>query len=153
MVTHYMKNEEIVLSISAGKTQDIINQFQVHSHPDTRNYRYRKTNYITFRQSGGGAMNTVYTISKLILLHMNDWENQLVHTSNLKEIEKTRIKGYIVNRYPGMGFEKDLVYKFYLLDMYCPLPNKPHPLKNNAGGWIYSLEDLLQGGVVETINK
>ena len=28
---------------------------------------------------------------------MSDWENQLVHTSNLKEIEKTRIKGYIVN--------------------------------------------------------
>lgn len=93
-----------MLSISAEKTQDIIKQFQVYSHPDTRNYRYRDTDYITFRQSGEGAMNTVYTISKLILLHMNEWENQLVHISNLKEIEKPRIKEYIVNSQPVYSF-------------------------------------------------
>lgn len=49
-------------------------------------------------------MNTVYTISKLILLHMNEWENQLVHISNLKEIEKPRIKEYIVNSQPVYSF-------------------------------------------------
>lgn len=144
---------ERVLSVPAGKTFDIVDRYHIHAHPDSKSYNYAKTNYISFRQSGGGAMKSIFTIDETFLINMEDWENE-IQKLQLDPLIKIQLTGYINERMDGLKFEQASIYKFYHLKHYCSLPNHPHPERNNPGGWYYSLNELLTSdGIVETMNR
>lgn len=134
-------SETVVLSVSAGDTWEIINQFSIHAHPVKRGFNYRKTDFITFRKKNGGVMSAIYKINSTFELNMNDWLND-VESLNLEPIIKANLINYITARYSGLGFESSYPYKFYLLEQYIPLPHMPRPATNNVGARYYSIEAL-----------
>lgn len=143
----------IVLSVSAGDTIHLIEEYLVHAHPISRGYNYSSTQYITFRKAKGGVMNKIYKIDRSFPIEMEVWKNEIDKIIIPDKI-KDRLTNYIVKRYSTFGFNKAPKYKFYLLSLLCELPNEPHPPVNNAGGWLYTLKDLKEStGQVFTIKK
>lgn len=141
--------DTIVLSVSAGGTYDLVEEFAIHAHPNTSNYSYKKTEYITFRKRNGGHMDTIYKIIDTFSINVPNWKVE-IDKLNFSENVIERISNYIIKRTSGFTFEKDEPYKFYILEKMYDLPNNPRPPKNNPGGWYYQLEDLLNA--VDTVN-
>lgn len=154
-----LKSEELVdenspiLSVPAGDTIHLIEKYFIHAHPIAKGYNYTPTEYITFRKSNGGVMDAVYRIIQTFPLEMKEWRNEMEKIEISKTVNANLIN-YIVNRYRDFEFDKAPKYKFYLLSLLCDLPNEPHPLVNNPGGWLYSLKDLKESnGHVQTIRQ
>ena len=127
------KGSEIVLSVSAGNTVELINKYGIHAHPLKRGYNYRDTNYITFRRSSGGVMEDIYLIEKKFILEMKNWYTQL-ETLDISKENKDHIARYITDRYKVFEFNKAPKYQFYILEHQRKLNNQPRPSKNNTGG-------------------
>lgn len=143
----------VVLSVPVGGTIHLVENFLVHAHPATKGYNYTPTEYITFRKANGGIMNNIYKIVKTFSLEMNEWKRG-VDDLDLPVTIKENINNYIINRYRDFDFDKATKYKFYLLNLSIELPNEPHPQANNAGGWLYTMKDLLESeGHVYTIRQ
>lgn len=149
-----LDHEEIaVLSVPSGHTFELVHDYHIHAHPLTKSYPYAKTDYITFRQSNGGMMDSIYEISDTYSIQMNRWLEE-VNALAIDESIKEDLTHYIQKRNDGMKFEQAHIYKFYRLKPYCDLPNRPRPKRNNVGGWLYELEELqMSDRYVETINK
>lgn len=146
------KGNEIVLSVSAGDTVELVDKYGIHAHPVKKGYNYRDTNVITFRRSHGGVMENVYLIKKKFVLEMKNWNYQL-EVLNLSEEHKVKIKNYIIDRYRVFDFDKAAKYKFYILEHEIKLSNKPRPVRNNTGGRYYTISDLINSeGTVESID-
>lgn len=143
----------IVLSVPAGDTIHLIENYYVHAHPISSGYNYSPTKYITFRKSNGGVMDKVYRINKTFPIEMKEWESE-IEKIDIPDTIKDSVANYIVDRYRDFEFDKAPKYKFYLLKLLCDLPNEPHPPANNAGGWLYTIKDLKEStGHVLTINQ
>ncbi|WP_282022843.1 hypothetical protein, partial [Priestia flexa] len=143
----------IVLSVPAGDTIHLIEEYFVHAHPISSGYNYSSTKYITFRKAKGGVMNKIYKIDRTFPIEMKVWESE-IDKIGIPDKVKDRLINYIVNRYRDFEFNKAPKYKFYLLSLLCDLPNEPHPPANNAGGWLYTMKDLKEStGQVFTIKK
>lgn len=144
-----VNNNDLVLSVPAGGTFDLIEKYHVHAFPNKKSYNYKKTFYITFRQKGGGMMRRVYKIVEKIKM------NPHIHNSIKSSLETNpmyagRLKGYITERIKDFGFEQGDEYLFYLLstEEIIDLPHLPRPQANNAGPRYYSLSTLTSGNEI-----
>lgn len=143
----------IVLSVSAGDTIHLIEEYFVHAHPISSGYSYSPTKYIAFRKASGGVMDKIYKIDKTFPVEMRVWKSE-IEKIGISDTVKDRLTNYIVERYRDFEFDKAPKYKFYLLSLLYDLPNKPHPPANNTGGWLYALKDLKEStGHVLTIRQ
>nr|WP_312291527.1 hypothetical protein [Clostridium chromiireducens] len=136
--------EKEVLSVSAGKTFNIIKKFNIHACPSS--YSYKTPLFITFRNKGGGNMDTLYKINDILLLNPNDISyRELIQNSKL-EYSK-RLLDYIQERKNKWKFEKSEDYRFYILSEteQISLKHSPKPSTNNSGARYYSLAELLSG--------
>lgn len=141
---HYYEKE--ILSVPAGKTFEEITKYHIHACPDTPSYNYRDPLFITFRQKGGGVMDKLYKIEDILILSP-------ANLSVLKDISesdfsfKDRLLAYIEDRKNGHGFKRNDTYRFYILSEsdHISLSHNPRPEKNNAGGWYYTLSEMLSG--------
>ncbi len=136
--------EEEVLSIPAGDTIKLVEEFLVYECPDTSNYNYKKPIYITFRKYGGGEMSELYKIDEIIILNPSvESDIDRIKDFDLDDKSKERLKKYIKK----FGYnESDHEKRFYILsdDEIIPLPNKPRPKRNNAKFTYYRLSDILK---------
>lgn len=86
--------EEEVISVPAGETMELVEQFKVYFCPDTPYYNYPKSIYITFRKKR--EMKTLYRIQKEIILNPHlPSEISAINESDLESNEKERVLGYI----------------------------------------------------------
>lgn len=159
--------EKEVLSIPAGSTFDLINEYHIHACPNTSKYSYKDALFITFRNSGGGEMSKLYKIKNVFCFSPNN-EAQLMSLSEQIVTDGDdidRLLQYIEKRKEGkLKFEKADEYRFYILskkndengnDENIELMHKPRPKTNNAGGWYYTLSEILSGKKVvdvDTVN-
>lgn len=144
---------EIVLSVPAGDTIHLIEEYYVHAHPISNGYNYSPTNYITFRKPNGGVMDKIYRINKTFPIEMMKWKSE-IEKLDIPDTIKDSVVNYIVDRHRDFEFDKAPKYKFYLLKLLCDLTNEPHPPVNNPGGWLYTIKDLKEStGYVLTINQ
>lgn len=139
--------EREVLSVSAGKTYDVIHEYCIHACPNTSNYNYKKPLFITFRKSHGGMMERLYKIEDEIVLdpHSPHVEDE-IKNSNYKF--QRRLINYIKDRKKEWKFEVQEKFKFYILSeigqielKHCPKPKGG----NGPGPRYYSLSELLSG--------
>lgn len=138
--------EKEILSVPAGKTFEEISKYHIHACPDIPSYNYRDPIFITFRQKSGGVMNKLYKIEDILILAPEN-------LSVLKDISesdfsyKDRLLAYIEERKNGHGFKRNDTYRFYILSEsdHISLSHNPRPEKNNAGGWYYTLSEMLSG--------
>ncbi|WP_138859791.1 hypothetical protein [Exiguobacterium mexicanum] len=132
---------ELVLSVSVGGTYDIVEKYAIHAHPN--DYPYKKqTKYITFRYPDGGKKKVVYEIVETLEIDITNWESVFAERVFAENVEE-RLSSYILERMKEFNYEKNIPYKYYILNKIIELNNNTRPLKNNAGGWYYKLEDLL----------
>lgn len=146
--------EKEVLSVPAGKTLEIIEEYNIHSCPNTQNYNYKSSLFITFRKKNGGQMKTLYGIDDVIILNPHN----LSQIESLKEmgfVYTDRVINYIEKRKQGLGFDKGEEYRFYILSEKnkIELPHAPKPRANNPGGWYYSLSEMLNGKEYIDVNS
>lgn len=141
---------EVVLSVSVGGTYGIVEKYAIHAHPNDYPYK-QQTKYITFRYPNGGEMKVVYEIVETLEIDITNWESIFIERVFAKNVEE-RLRGYILERMKGFNYEKNIPYKYYILNKVIELNNNPRPPKNNAGGWYYKLDDLLNTeDIVHTI--
>ncbi|MED4732194.1 hypothetical protein P9597_29555 [Aneurinibacillus migulanus] len=141
---HYYEKE--ILSVPAGKTFEEITKYHIHACPDTPSYNYRDPLFITFRQKGGGVMNKLYKIEDILILAPENL-SVLKDISESDLLYKNRLLAYVEERKKGHGFKKNDTYRFYILSQndHITLSHNPRPEKNNAGGWYYTLSEMLSG--------
>ncbi|WP_048718554.1 hypothetical protein [Bacillus sp. MB2021] len=141
---HYYEKE--ILSVPAGKTFEVITNYHIHACPDTPSYNYRDPLFITFRQKGGGVMNKLYKIEDILILAPENL-SVLKDISESDFLYKERLLAYIQERKSGHGFKRNDTYRFYILSEndHISLSHNPRPEKNNAGGWYYTLSEMLSG--------
>lgn len=150
-----MKYYEVeVLSVAAGKTNQLTRNHFVHAFPhNTRGFSYKTPIYITFRSSGGGEMEFLYKTDEIIVLDPLSPSLNIL----LEGIEKdfaSRIKEYISARIMGgYGFNHPGNYCFYNLSSkgMIHLKHLPKPQINNSGARYYTLAELLKGEKVVVV--
>lgn len=150
LATDKLNKEATVLSVSVGGTYDIVEKYAIHAHPN--DYSYKKTNYITFRYPNGGRMKNVYEIVKTLEIDVSNWKDTLKEQDFSADV-KQRLTNYIIDRKNGFKYEKNMPYKFYILNKKYELSNCPRPPKNNAGGWYYRLGDLMNAEDIVNTSK
>jgi hypothetical protein len=145
--------DEEVVSLPAGETIELIEEYQVYScRTGNKNDRFKRPLYITFREKGG-FMPKLYKLETIITLNPTDpaalrgLKNSTADPDHIK-----RIEGYIKD-YPGQRrrpFEdKDRLFFVFSTDT-IDLPNKPKPAKNNAYTAHYTLKQILTEKILET---
>jgi len=138
-IEFYDKNiyERDVLSVAAGKTKDLIDQYQIHSCPDY--YNYERTRYITFRAGGTGEMDALYEIIKILIIP-SDVRNglEVLESHGLDNNEVQRLINYMKEN----PFQKN--DRYYILNWVKDLPDRPKPFEVNAKTIYYSLDQLLK---------
>ncbi|AND85371.1 hypothetical protein CTDIVETGP_1714 [Clostridium tyrobutyricum DIVETGP] len=151
--------EREVLSVSAGKTIEFIEKYNIHAFPNNKYHNYKKFKFITFRRNKdlskgytGGEMENLYKVvdSTLILNPFMDDYNYIVRdkfTSSHSEYID-RLLGYIDHRLHKGEFEKKEPFKFYVLSETerIELLARPVPAKIGTRGSVYyKLSDILSG--------
>lgn len=147
MVNENFKN--VVISIPASGTIDLIYKYQIHAHPDKLGYEYKDVKYYTFRRKGG-IMDKLFEIENIIT--MNPYNIDDIKEYNLTPEIENRVKKYIEERLSSFNFEhKDINYKFYILNYKEELEHKPK--KPNQNNQCYITLDELHSGkeLVNTI--
>lgn len=136
--------EQEVLSVPAGETFDIIKKYNIHACPSS--YSYKSPIFITFRNKGGGNMETLYKIEGILLLDPHDFSYKTILESSALSYSK-RLLDYIEERKSNWKFEKLEDYRFYILSEteQIALKHKPKPSVNNTGPRYYSLAEMLSG--------
>ena len=150
-----MKYYEVeVLSVAAGKTNELTRNHFIHAFPhNTRGFSYKTPIYITFRSGGGGEMEFLYKTDEIIVLDPLSPSLNIL----LEGIEgnfAARIKEYISARIlGGFGFNHLGEYCFYNLSSkgMIHLKHLPKPQNNNSGARYYSLAELLKGEKIVTV--
>ena len=100
-----------ILSVAAGRTKFLVDQYHIHSCPNY--YSYKRTKYITFRAGGTGKMDALYEIDKILIIP-TDARGNLNTLSNqgLNEDEVQRLISYVrKNPFP----KNDRYYIFHAL--------------------------------------
>jgi len=124
-----------ILSVAAGKTKGLIDQYHIHSCPD--HYAYKRTKYITFRAAGTGEMDALYEIIKILNIPIDARDNLDIlenHGLNIDEVK--RLLKYIKeNPFP----QND---RYYILSQDRELPHKPRPKEVNAKTLYYTLGEI-----------
>ena len=135
--------EREVISIPAGKTFDLVKEFGVYICPNTRDYNYKNTLYMTFRRSGG-IMETLYPVKALYVLRCDEAElNQL----EMQESHRQAILSYL--KAAGKNHpEKSSGMRVYILDqgqsIQLPQGTKPQITTQGMSKYCYySLADML----------
>lgn len=146
--------EKEVLSVPAGKTLEIIEKYNIHACPNTKNYNYKSSLFITFRMNNGGQMKTLYGIDDVIILNPHN-ASQIQSLKEMGLAYTDRILKYIEKREQGLGFGKGEEHRFYILSEKnkIELPHAPKPRANNSGGWYYSLSEMLNGKEFIDVNS
>jgi hypothetical protein len=141
--------EKEVLSIPAGKSLKLVEQFNIYVCPDTKNYNYKKPIFVGFRKAGGGIMERLYKIEDIIIL--NPTVKSEVETFN-NSVYSTDIKRRILNyiKAANYGAQIDFDERFYILSEteVIELNNKPRPKKNNAKFTYYTLSEVLSKEII-----
>lgn len=147
--------EKEVLSVSAGKTIELIEKYNIHAFPNDKYHKYKKFIFITFRRGKdkkncyvGGEMETLYKVlDDTLVLDPNSIE----YEDKIKRVYpqySDRIIRYIRDRRNADEFEKKGEFKFYILSEteHIRLDKKPIPInKNNSYKAYYTLSELLSG--------
>jgi hypothetical protein len=131
-----------VISIPAGKTQDIIKKYLIHAHPHPRTYK--DAEYMTLRKVGG-IMDTLYKVEHELILKPKQLnvEEAFIHLGG-DTIE--RLLGYIHERKYTFGFGEKEEYKFYVLKVEQHLNHLPKPKEGNLQSHTYyTVEEITSG--------
>ena len=133
-----------ILSVAAGKTKDLIDQYHIHSCPDY--YSYKRTKYITFRAGDTGEMDALYEIKKILKIPIDARDNlNILESHGLTSYEVQRLTNYMKkNPFPDN-------YRYYILSRSKDLPDRPRPPEVNAKTIYYSLSQLWKN--VDTKKK
>ena len=129
-------NYEIdILSVAAGKTKELIDDFHIHSCPDY--YAYKRTRYITFRKGGTGEMDALYGINKILIIPFDAREDlDTLENYGLTGNEIQRLTNYMkTNPFPNN-------HRYYILYWAKDLPDKPKPSEVSAKTIYYTLNQL-----------
>lgn len=141
--------EREVLSIPAGKSLTMVQQYNIYVCPDTKNYNYKRPLFVTFRQANGGVMNKLYKIEDIIILNpTNQNEVQALQNSTYPDNIKTRISSYLA----AANYNSPIDYdeRFYILSETdsIDLNQNPKPQRNNAKFTYYTLKEILTKQIV-----
>ncbi len=134
--------KNIVISIPASETIDLIYKYQIHAHPDKVGYEYKDVQYYTFRKKGG-IMEKLFEIEKIITI--NPYNIDEIKKYNLTSEVEHRVRKYVEERLKSFKFEhKGINYKFYILNYKEDLKHNPKkPCQNNH---CYITLDELHSG-------
>jgi hypothetical protein len=137
-----MIDNDLVLSVPAGKSYALVLKHHIYSCPAS--YQYESTTFITFRTAPPSSqMEKVFRIRKVIQIDPTQAESGW----EAEEYTKTQIAAYITAAQQTGVLKKRGQYKFYILDVHTALTLSPPVVSpaNTLGANYYSLTDLQSG--------
>lgn len=146
--------EKEVLSIPTRKaSEDLLNDLLIYECPNEGRYLIKhKPLYITFRKSGGGEMDKLFKVEKVIILNFHeDYETFLKDESYIIDY-RNRVKGYVdylIDNKLWIELPHDDKQVFILSENVIELKNSPKPKNgNNSFRAYYELADILSKDLV-----
>ena len=135
------------ISIPADKTIDIIDKYNIHSHPDKPSYNHKDVPYYVFR-GHNSMVDNIYTSYKTISINPNIDLSEL----NLNSEDLANLKGYIDTRKQTIGFTSDIQYVFYFLHKVYSLTNSKKD-KSLQGFYYSTLSNYVEGDFKTVIEE
>ena len=136
--------EKEVLSVPAGISKESVEKCLIYECPDTSAYNYKRSLFITFRDSGGGIMDKLYKVEVIISLNPSKPED--IYNMQISELSKNH-KERLNSLLNDSAFRKNdnEIRRYYILseNEQIVLKHKPRPERNNAKFTYYSLADIL----------
>jgi len=130
-------DDEVILSVPAGKSYDLILKHKIYSCPDTDRYEYVVTNFMTFR-SAEGWMERVFTI---IAVHTVNPEF-VSEARDLAPDSRNRIIAYCQEATHVGVLKHEGDYRFYFVEAHSALPLKPSTEPRPPGAAYYYYREL-----------
>jgi hypothetical protein len=84
------RSPNLVLSVAAGTTSDIVNVTEIHACPDDERYSYRETPFLAVRRTGG-HMDFIHKIESIEILKPHD----SLALGHIEETIRDRVRRYI----------------------------------------------------------
>lgn len=139
---------QVVLSLPASGTYELVTDTLVHAHPVKPAYNYKYTDLITFRKKSG-VMERVYSVDKIIEIN----PHKELAVQGLSNIEQERLQKYIDIRSNTFLFKEPTAYRFYLLREKYSF-KKPFVLSPNHQGYTYyTIQDIAREIGVDSIHE
>ena len=151
--------EEEVLTIPAGNTKKFVENWSIYECPVSYHYGNKKSLYIGFRNKGGGVIDKLHKLSKIVEINFEFNNNKFDYESlniqleklDIDNDQKDRIIKYIDESKPGDLIKNDKrdfssnLRKVFILSTKdsLNLKHNPRPEKNNSGLAYYRLAELL----------
>lgn len=133
---HY---EEEIVSIPAGNSYEAVVSSGIYECP----VEYKRRNpqnplFITFREKGGGAMNTLYKLFDVLELDLDD-------EASIEKVGKQLNLKDRLDRYKSFGTPTKGVKRVYVLDIddAITLPIPVTPMENNTPIINYKISDFI----------
>lgn len=133
---HY---EEEIVSIPAGNSYEAVVSSGIYECP----VEYKRRNpqnplFITFREKGGGAMNTLYKLLDVLELDLDD-------EASIEKVGKQLNLKDRLDRYKSFGTPTKGVKRVYVLDIddAITLPIPVTPMENNTPIINYKISDFI----------
>jgi hypothetical protein len=143
--------EREVLSIPAGDTYNLVQNYNVYACPNNKNYSYKQSIFVTFREQDS-EMTNLYKIEDIIILNPSIQEElRALQNSTLPQGTINRILNYIRNDNRGNNNEEK---RFYILSTteIIPLDHNPRPDRIIQKHTYFTLKDILTKDVVTPEN-
>ena len=138
--------EEEVYSIPAGITYKYQYEYPyIYECPNSgKNYKsIKKPLYFAFRKQGGGIMEKLFGIEKIIILNPFEDFNSFWADPSYSDELKNRVKHYCDDIWGNNYANEEKQFFILSLNNQIDLPHKPKPKKNNSFRAYYKLSDLL----------
>ena len=134
-----MATDDLVLSVPAGKTYDLILKHFIYSCPDLPAWFYKPTEFIAFR-TAEDYMERIFNIAQVIKVNPLN----IATASELSESIRIKIRNYIDDAKPRSVMEKSGNYRFYILHEkdVVKLPHSPHTKDRLQGAHYFSFKQL-----------
>lgn len=141
---HY---EEEIVSIPAGNSYEAVVSSGIYECP----VEYKRRNpqnplFITFREKGGGAMNTLYKLLDVLELDLDDEASiEKVDEASIEKVGKQLNLKDRLDRYKSFGTPTKGVKRVYVLDIddAITLPIPVTPMENNTPIINYKISDFI----------
>jgi len=150
--------EKEVYSIpSADWSTKAIEKLFIYECPNEGRYVIKqKPLYITFRESGGGEMKTLYKIDDIIILNPSTDFDSFLESNSYSDKIKERIKSYFQYMFENKIWDENKKHttnkQFFILSKTnnIQLEHLPKPKKNNSFRAYYELSDILKNKIVNS---
>lgn len=141
--------DQRIISFAASGTYDLVKSTGIHAHPIKQGFPTNITKYLMVRKQGGFSED-LYEVVDVIDIDVSNYGKEL---DTIDASYQRRVNEYINLRNKGYGFNPDVKYRFYILNVAFHF-SPEYQIVPNLQGFVYlDLEKVVGEKMISVDDK